>query len=103
MQLHTNFISNIARSRPATDNIEQVKVLIEHNIGQAPIEDQAETSVLFGLIAERYERCNLLISTNQPFFVWNSIFRDPSITIAAIDHLAHHSTNFVLNVESYHR
>ena len=31
--------------------------------------DQAETSVLFELIAERYERRSLLITANQPFFV----------------------------------
>jgi DNA replication protein DnaC len=29
--------------------------------------DQAETSVLFELIAERYERKSLLITANQPF------------------------------------
>jgi hypothetical protein len=55
------------------------------------------------LIAERYERRSLLITANQPFSGWNSIFPDPGMTVAAIDRLVHHSTIFELNVESYRR
>ncbi|MGF6540553.1 IS21-like element helper ATPase IstB [Paraburkholderia youngii] len=65
--------------------------------------DQAETSVLFELIAERYERRSLLITANQPFSGWNDVFPDPAMTVAAIDRLVHHSTIFELNVESYRR
>jgi len=65
--------------------------------------DQAETSVLFELIAERYERRSLLITANQPFSGWNDVFPDPAMSIAAIDRLVHHSTIFELNVESYRR
>lgn len=65
--------------------------------------DQAETSVLFELIAERYERKSLLITANQPFSGWNDVFPDPGMTVAAIDRLVHHSTIFELNVESYRR
>ena len=40
--------------------------------------DPAETSVLFELIAERYERRSLLITANQPFSGWNNnVFPDP--------------------------
>ncbi len=65
--------------------------------------DQAETSVLFELIAERYERRSLLITANQPFSGWDNIFPDSGMTVAAIDRLVHHSTIFELNVESYRR
>ena len=65
--------------------------------------DQAETSVQFELIAERYERKSLLITANQPFSGWNDVFPDPGMTVAAIDRLVHHSTIFELNVESYRR
>ncbi len=65
--------------------------------------DQAETSVLFELIAERYERRSLLITANQPFSAWDSVFPDPAMTVAAIDRLIHHATIFELNVESYRR
>lgn len=65
--------------------------------------DQAETSVLFELIAERYERRSLLITANQPFSGWSDVFPDPAMSVAAIDRLVHHSTIFELNVESYRR
>lgn len=64
--------------------------------------DQAETSVLFELIAERYERRSILITANQPFSGWDNVFPDPGMTLAAVDRLVHHSTIFELNkVESY--
>ena len=65
--------------------------------------DQAETSALFELIAERYERRSLLITANQPFSAWDSVFPEPAMTVAAIDRLVHHATIFELNVESYRR
>ena len=64
--------------------------------------DQAETSVLFELIAERYERRSILVTANQPFSGWDNVFPDPGMTVAAIDRLIHHSTIFELHqVESY--
>jgi DNA replication protein DnaC len=65
--------------------------------------DQAETSVLFELIAERYERRSILITANQAFSGWDNVFPDSGMTVAAIDRLVHHSTIFELNVESYRR
>jgi DNA replication protein DnaC len=65
--------------------------------------DQAETSVLFELIAARYERRSLLITANQPFGDWDRVFPDPAMTVAAIDRLVHHAVIFEMNVESYRR
>ena len=65
--------------------------------------DQAETTVLFELIAERYERKSLITTCNQPFSEWNQIFPDPAMTVAAIDRLVHHATILELNTESYRR
>jgi DNA replication protein DnaC len=65
--------------------------------------DQAETSVLFELISARYERRSMLITANQPFGAWNTIFPDPAMTLAAVDRLVHHAAIFELNVESYRR
>ena len=64
--------------------------------------DQAEASVLFELIDERYERRSILITANQPFSGWSNVFPDPDMTVAAIDGLVHHFTIFELHtVESY--
>lgn len=65
--------------------------------------DQAETSVLFELIAERYERKSMAITANQPFSGWEHVFAEPGMTLAAVDRLVHHSNIFELNVESFRR
>ncbi len=65
--------------------------------------DQAETSVLFELISERYERRSLAITANTPFSQWGEVFVEPAMTLAAVDRLVHHSTILEMNVESYRR
>jgi len=65
--------------------------------------DQAETSVLFELIAARYERRSLMVTANHPFGEWTSVFQDAAMTLAAVDRLIHHSTISEMNVESHRR
>jgi DNA replication protein DnaC len=65
--------------------------------------DQAETSVLFELIARRYEYKSIAIAANQPFSAWDQIFPDKAMTIAAIDRLVHHATIIEMNAESFRR
>ena len=65
--------------------------------------DQAETSVLFGLIAERCENKSLAITANTPFSQWGEVFVEPAMTLAAVDRLVHHATILEMNVESYRR
>ena len=60
-----------------------------------------EMEVLFTLLAYRYERGSLLITSNLPFSKWEVIFKDPMTTAAAIDRLVHHSVVLELNVPSY--
>ena len=63
--------------------------------------DQAETSALFELIAARYERRSLLVTSNRPFGEWTTVFPDAAMTIAAVDRLVHHAVILEMNVESY--
>ena len=65
--------------------------------------DQAESSVLFELIARRYETKSLAIAANQPFSAWNRVFPDQAVTVAAIDRLVHHATILEMNGDSYRR
>src|ERR1700681_4250613 len=65
--------------------------------------DWDETSVLFELIAARYERRSMLITANQPFGEWGKIFPDQAMTLAAIDRRVHHATILEMNVDSYRR
>jgi DNA replication protein DnaC len=86
----------------AINKLDRFDLLIVDDISYVR-KDQAETSVLFELIAQRYEHRSVLITANQPFSEWNSVFPDPAMTIAAIGRLVHHATVFELNVESYRR
>lgn len=64
-------------------------------------QNREEMEVLFTLLAERYERGSVLITSNLPFSRWESIFKDPMTTAAAIDRLVHHSVILELNLPSF--
>lgn len=65
--------------------------------------DQSETNVLFELICERYENKSFLITCNQGFDKWDTIFTDKAMAVAAVDRLIHHASILELNTESYRR
>ena len=60
-----------------------------------------ESEVLFTLIAERYERRSLGITSNLVFSQWEHIFANPMATAAAIDRVVHHSVILEFDVPSY--
>lgn len=64
-------------------------------------QSREEMEVLFTLLAERYERGSVMITSNLPFSKWENIFKDPMTTAAAIDRLVHHSVILELNLKSY--
>ena len=70
--------------------LDRYDVLILDDIGYVQ-QNREEMEVLFTLLAERYERRSLLISSNLVFSQWDQIFKDPLTTMAAIDRLVHHS------------
>ena len=57
--------------------------------------------VLFTLIAERYERRSLGITSNLVFSEWEKIFANPMATAAAIDRIVHHSVILEFDMPSY--
>ena len=60
-----------------------------------------EAEVLFTLLAERYERRSLLITSNLVFSDWDRIFKNPLTTAAAIDRLVHHAVILEFAVPSF--
>jgi DNA replication protein DnaC len=74
--------------------------LIIDDIGYVQ-QSREEMEVLFTLLAERYERGSVMLSSNLPFSRWEQIFKDPMTTAAAIDRLVHHSVILELNLDSY--
>ena len=59
-----------------------------------------EAEVLFTLMAERYERRSLIITSNLVFSEWDRIFKTPMATAAAIDRLVHHAAILEIDRES---
>lgn len=66
-------------------------------------QDREEMEVLFTLLAERYERRSVMITTNLVFSKWEQIFKDPMTTAAAVDRLVHHSVILELNLKRSYR
>ncbi len=60
-----------------------------------------EVEVLFTLMAERYERRSLMITSNLVFSEWDQIFQNPMTTAAAVDRLVHHSVILEFDLPSY--
>ena len=86
----------------ALAKLDRVDLIILDDITYAQ-KDQAESSVLFELIARRYETRSLAIAANQPFSAWTRVFPDQAVTVAAIDRLVHHATLLEMNGDSYRR
>jgi len=64
--------------------------------------DRDEMEILFTLLAERYERRSVILTTNLVFSDWTRIFKDPLTTLAAIDRVVHHSVILdLMGVDSY--
>ena len=76
------------------------EVLVIDDIGYVQ-QSREEMEVLFTLLAERYERGTVMLTSNLPFSKWEAIFKDPMTTAAAIDRLVHHSVILELNIASY--
>lgn len=76
------------------------EALVIDDIGYVQ-QSREEMEVLFTLLAERYERGSVLITSNLAFSKWEAIFKDPMTTASAIDRLVHHSVILELNIPSY--
>jgi DNA replication protein DnaC len=76
------------------------EVLVIDDLGYVQ-QSREEMEVLFTLLAERYERGSVMLSSNLAFSAWEQIFKDAMTTAAAIDRLVHHCVILELNVPSY--
>jgi len=86
----------------ALAKLDKYHLLILDDIGYVK-KSEGETSVLFELIAHRYETGSLLVTSNHPFSQWEAIFADEMMTVAAIDRVVHHATIIEIQAESYRK
>jgi DNA replication protein DnaC len=84
----------------ALRKLDAFEVLILDDLGYLK-QQPAEAEVLFTLIAERYERRSLIVTSNVVFSQWEQIFQSPMATAAAIDRIVHHSVILEFDAPSY--
>jgi DNA replication protein DnaC len=84
----------------ALKRLARFEVLLIDDLGYVQ-QNRDEMEVLFTLLAERYERGSVWLTSNLPFSKWENIFKDPMTTAAAIDRLVHHSVILEINLPSY--
>ena len=84
------------------NNLTRPKVLMVDEVGYLSL-DQAQASLLFQTICQRYEKKQpIVLTSNKPFAQWGDVFAgDPVMAAAALDRLLHRCTVINIRGESY--
>jgi DNA replication protein DnaC len=81
--------------------LQKVRLLILDELGFVPFDRQGG-ELLFNVIADRYERGSVALTTNLNFSEWPRVFGDDEkLTTALLDRLAHHAVILTTRGESY--
>ncbi len=75
-------------------------LLILDELGYVPFSREG-AQLLFQVLADRYERASVIITTNLGFADWTQLFGDPTLTAALLDRLTHKAHIILCNWESY--
>jgi DNA replication protein DnaC len=77
------------------------KLLIVDEIGYLPF-GREEANLFFQVVAKRYERGSIVLTSNLPFTQWASAFaEDATLTAAMLDRLLHHAHIVQIQGDSY--
>ena len=77
------------------------RLLIIDEIGYLPF-GREEANLFFNVIAKRYEKGSIILTSNLPFGQWPTAFADDAtLTAAMLDRILHHSHVLQLKGESY--
>ena len=81
--------------------LQSADLLIVDELGFVPF-DRTGGELLFHLLAERYEKRSVLLTSNLAFAEWVKVFAgDEKLTTALLDRLAHHATVIATKGKSY--
>ena len=76
------------------------KVLVVDELGYLPM-SREEANLFFRLVARRYERASLIITSNKSFIDWGEVFGDQVLATAILDRLLHHSSTINIKGDSF--
>ena len=76
------------------------KLLVVDELGYLPFEKRS-AHLFFQLVARRYEKGAMVITTNQVVTQWGAVFGDEVLAAAILDRLLHHSFTLMIQGESY--
>lgn len=77
------------------------RLLIIDEIGYLPF-GRDEANLFFNVVAQRYERTSIVVTSNLPFGQWSTAFADDqTLTAALLDRLLHHAHIVQIAGESY--
>jgi DNA replication protein DnaC len=102
----TEWVSRLAEAHHAGRLHDELRrlgrypLLVIDEVGYVPFEPEA-ANLFFQLIAARYERASLIVTSNKPFGRWGEVFGDEVVAAAMIDRLVHHAEVISLKGDSY--
>jgi DNA replication protein DnaC len=102
----TEWVSRLAdahhagRLHDALRRLGRYPLLVIDEVGYVPFEPEA-ANLFFQLVAARYERASLIVTSNKPFGRWGEVFGDEIVAAAMIDRLVHHAEVISLKGDSY--
>ncbi|MCZ4317341.1 IS21-like element helper ATPase IstB [Comamonadaceae bacterium G21597-S1] len=77
------------------------RLLVVDEIGYLPF-GREEANLFFNVVAKRYERGSMVLTSNLPFTQWAGAFADDqTLTAAMLDRLLHHAHIVQISGESY--
>ena len=77
------------------------RLLVVDEIGYLPF-GREEANLFFNVVAKRYERGSMVLTSNLPFAQWATAFADDqTLTAAMLDRLLHHAHFVQITGESY--
>ena len=75
-------------------------LLVIDELGYLPLPAEA-ASALFQVVAQRYGKTSIILTTNRPITSWGEILGDTTVAAALLDRLLHRSVVLDITGESY--
>jgi len=77
------------------------KLLVVDELGYLPF-GREEANLFFNVVAKRYEKASMILTSNLPFTQWaGALADDQTLTAALLDRLLHHAHIVQISGESY--